>query len=381
MDLQLLLEKYKAGALSDGEKLQLLSALDDKDQRAQWEALIEKLYENAPPVDHHDDGVEEMIHSILHPPVRRIFPRWLPYAAAILLLTISIYLLTRTTHNAQPTSTPQIAAKKDILPGGSHAVLTLANGQQIILDSAGAGSLATQGSTHIIKLNAGALTYQSTSNDPAKVFYNTIATPAGGQYQITLADGTIVWLNALSSLHFPTSFNGPDRSVTITGEAYLEVAKDRSKPFIVHVNDAAIEVLGTHFNVMAYNNESALETTLLQGSVKFIKGNSSVLLKPGQQSRLLQDAQIQLLNDVNLEQVVAWKNGMQSFNSADIKTIMRQVERWYDVKVEYKGEITTRKFSGDIPRDAKLSELLEAFKVNRIHFDIDAEHKKLTITP
>src|SRR3569833_2867854 len=158
MDLQPLLEKYKAGALSVGEKRQLLSALGDKDLRAQWEALIEKLYENAPQNTADNDAhVEEMIRSILHPsaPVRRILPRWLPYAAAILCLTLSIYHIPRSHHTAQPPATPQIAAKIDFLPGGSLAVLTLANGRQIVVDSAGAGSLATQGSTHIIKLNAG----------------------------------------------------------------------------------------------------------------------------------------------------------------------------------------------------------------------------------
>ena len=169
--------------------------------------------------------------------------------------------------------------------------------------------------------------------------------------------------------------------MVITGEAYFEVAKDAVHPFIVHVNESTIEVLGTHFNVMAYSNESTLETTLLEGSVKFTTGNNAVLLKPGQQGQSASGKNIKVNNDVDIEQIVAWKNGIQSFNSADVKAIMRQVERWYDVDVEYKGTISSRQFSGEIPRNAKLSELLKLFDVNKIHFNIDAEQKKLTVLP
>jgi len=394
IDLPYLLQGHRAGTLSDAEKLQLFHMLEDRDTLSRWESLIEKVYEDASSssaTTNQDANLEEMIQYILHhpaesgtpapTPVRRLLPPWLKYAAAaaVISLVASIYLLRRPA--VPPPASKDISIKNDVLPGGNHAVLTLANGKQIILDSIGSGSLGMQGSARVTKIDAGSLSYQSTTGDPSKVFYNAIATPAGGQYQVTLADGTVVWLNALSSLKFPTSFNGRERSVEVTGEAYFEVAKDPSRPFIVHVNDAAVEVYGTHFDIMAYHNEGALETTLLEGSIRFRNAGKDVLLKPGQQSRLLPDKQIQLLNDVNLDQVVAWKNGMQSFNSADILTIMRQVERWYDIQVEYKGNITARKFSGDIPREAKLSELLNMFKVNKIHFEIDAAHKKMIVMP
>jgi transmembrane sensor len=392
IDLQYFLQGYMAGTLSDKEKLTLFVFLDNRKNQQQWESLIGKVYEasDQEPAKYQDGELEEMIRLILrYPvqeaasvPVRRLSYGWWKYAAAavVILFSLTGYFLWNK-HERQLPIAEQPAYKNDVMPGGNHAVLTLANGAHIILDSVGKGNLGVQGGSQVIKINAGSLTYKTMANDATTVYYNSIATPAGGQYQVMLADGTQVWLNALSSLKFPTSFHGTNRTVEVTGEAYFEVAKDVSKPFIVHVNGAAVEVFGTHFNVMAYNNESALETTLLEGSIKFRKGNKTLLLKPGQQSKLLPDAGIELVNDVNTEQVVAWKNGMQSFNSAGIRTIMRQVERWYDIQVEYKGDITTRKFSGDIPREAKLSELLNLFKVNKIHFDIDAGHKKMIVMP
>lgn len=381
-----------AGSLSDQEKQTLFVFLEDKENLKQWNSLIEKVYEGSSgnSADYKEGDLEQMIRSILQypvqpestTPVRRLPSRWWSYAAAaaIILFSLTGYFLWNN-HKRQLPVAEQISPKNDVMPGGNHAVLTLANGTHIILDSVGKGNLGIQGGAQVTKINAGSLTYKTTTNDPTTVYYNSIATPAGGEYQVTLADGTQVWLNALSSLKFPTSFHGATRTVEVTGEAYFEVAKNMAKPFIVKVNEAAIEVYGTHFNVMAYNNETALETTLLEGSIKFSKGSNNILLKPGQQSKLLRDSHIELVNDVNIEQVVAWKNGMQSFNSADIQTIMRQVERWYNIQVEFKGNITTRKFTGDIPREAKLSELLDLFKVNKIHFEIDAAHKKMTVMP
>lgn len=378
------------GSLSDEEKLALLKFLENKENEKQWNDLIGEVYERPADVqvNYQEGDVEQMIgHILRYPrvseaPIRRVTGRWWKYAAAaaVILVSLTGYVLWNH-HKRELPIAKQIVHKSDVMPGGNHAVLTLSNGAQVILDSVGQGSLGIQGGSRVTKVNAGSLTYNTTGHDPAAVFYNSIATPAGGQYQVTLADGTQVWLNALSSLKFPTSFSGPTRTVEVTGEAYFEVAKNVVKPFIVHVHESAIEVFGTHFNVMAYDNESALETTLLEGSIKFRKGDKNVLLKPGQQTRLLSDAQIQLVNNVNVEQVIAWKNGMQSFSSADIRTIMRQVERWYDIHVEYRGNITTRKFAGDIPRDAKLSELLTVLKVNKIHFEIDAEHKKMIVMP
>lgn len=305
-------------------------------------------------------------------------------AAAILVLITGTYLYFNTNDNppaiATVSSDKKNELKNDIKPGTYGAILTVSSGKTILLDTARNGKIMPASGIDITKADR-SLTFKANSSQNNIIEYYILSTPRGRQQELILPDGTAVWLNAQSSIKFPTVFSGPHRNVEVSGEAFFEVAKNISKPFIVHVNEAEIEVLGTQFNVMAYNNENALETTLLEGSVKFRKGNSAILLKSGQQSRLLTSSEIELDNHVNLEQVLAWKNGMQSFNSADIKTIMRQVERWYDVDVEYKGNITMRKFSGEIPRDVNLSFLLKLFEVNKIRFQIDAEHKKMIVMP
>jgi transmembrane sensor len=299
-------------------------------------------------------------------------------AASILLIAGSSYFYFRNAKPQQSAVTRSISAMNDLKPGTYGAILTRSNGQTILLDTARNGKIIQALGSEVTKAGKN-LTFATASSQNDKIEYYTISTPRARQQELVLPDGTKIWLNAQSSVKFPSSFTGTRREVQVTGEAYFEVAKNASKPFIVNVNNAKIEVVGTHFNVMAYNNENALETTLLEGSVKFRKDNNQVFLKPGQQSQLFQNAQIRLVDNVNVDQIVAWKNGMQSFNSADIKTIMRQVERWYDVDVDYKGNMTTRKFTGDIPRDAKLSEILKLFEVNKIHFQMDASHRKLTV--
>jgi ferric-dicitrate binding protein FerR (iron transport regulator) len=218
-------------------------------------------------------------------------------------------------------------------------------------------------------------------DQPALPEYNTLVTPRGRQQELQLADGSRVWLNAQSSIRFPSTFPGSTREVTITGEAYFEVAKNPQKPFIVHVNNSSIEVLGTHFNVMAYNNEPAMATTLLEGAIAFHSNNQNLTLRPGQQSRLLSNGKLVLIPDADTDLAVAWKNGLQAFDQADLKTIMRQVGRWYDVDIEFVGDLAPRTFSGGIPRSANLSQLLQLFKATNIHFKIDAENKKLTVIP
>lgn len=299
-------------------------------------------------------------------------------AASILLIAGSSYFYFKNSEPQQLAVNHSISLTNDVKPGTYGAILTRSNGQTIVLDTAKNGKIIKALGSEVTKAGKN-LTFANASSQNDKIEYYTISTPRARQQQLVLPDGTKIWLNAQSSIKFPSSFTGTRREVEITGEAYFEVAKDALKPFIVNVNNSKIEVVGTHFNVMAYSNESILETTLLEGSVKFRKGNSQVFLKPGQQSQLFQNAQIRLVDKVNVDQIVAWKNGIQSFNSADIKTIMRQVERWYDVDVEYKGNMTTRKFSGDIPRDAKLSEILKLFEVNKIHFQMDAANRKLTV--
>ena len=196
--------------------------------------------------------------------------------------------------------------KNDVLPGGDKAMLTLADGSTIVLNDAQNGNLVQQGNTKVIKLD-GKLAYNAANAGIGEILYNTISTPRGGQYQVELPDGSKVWLNAASSLHFPTAFVGKERRVEISGEAYFEVAKNKSMPFIVSVNGSEIQVLGTHFNVMAYNDEDAVKTTLLEGSVKFASGNNSSLLKPGQQAQLTTEGQVKVVSDVDVDEVVVLK--------------------------------------------------------------------------
>ena len=268
--------------------------------------------------------------------------------------------------------------KNDVSPGGDKATLTLADGSTIVLDEAQNGTLAQQGNSKIIKLD-GKLSYDPINKNPKEVVYNTISTPNGGQYQLELADGSRVWLNATSSIHFPTTFIGKERRIEITGEAYFEIAKNQNMPFVVAVNGAEVQVLGTHFNINAYNDEDNVKTTLLEGSVKFISGGHSNILKPGQQSQLAKNGTIKVANDVNIDEVVAWKNGLFAFENASIETVMRQFSRWYDVQIEYRGK-TDDLFIAEMRRNIKLSDALRALELTgKVKFDIDG--KKIIVMP
>ncbi|MEO6733937.1 MAG: FecR domain-containing protein [Ferruginibacter sp.] len=262
----------------------------------------------------------------------------------------------------------------DIAPGGNKAVLTLADGSAIVLDSAANGTISSQGKIKVQKLDNGLLAYsidgrQVAENDEA--FFNTIYTPRGGQYQVTLADGTRVWLNAASSIRFPVMFTGTERRVEITGEAYFEVAKNRSMPFIVNASSSEIEVLGTHFNVNAYDDESLTKTTLLEGSVKVKKDSYSKLLVPGQQVQMNKRGELKVLNGADLEEVVAWKDGLFIMKRADIGSVMRQIARWYDVEIVYQGAIPAGRISGDMPRNMNLSKMLKVMELIGVHFIIE----------
>jgi transmembrane sensor len=337
-------------------------------------------------LDHHDQGElqvndtrEELEKRMLRGISERttpVVPMWrkvvriASVAAVILLLAGSIYWLLKPAEKRSPVAVKP-SVKNDVAPGTIGAVLAFDNGATIILDTAKNGRLM-QGVTKSDAMVA----VQGVS-----VQYATLTTPRAKKQELILDDGTKVWLNAASSIRFPSVFTGTTRNVEVTGEVYFEVAKDAAKPFIVKVNDAFIEVLGTHFNVMAYNNEGSLQTTLLEGSVRFRKGDKSILLKPGQQSRLLSNGEISLVKNADTELATAWKNGYQSFRDADLATIMRQVERWYDVDVEYQTRVPPGLiFTGEgISRNVNLSELLKAFGNDQVRFEIDGITKKVII--
>ena len=313
---------------------------------------------------------------------RRVIPlKRIAIAASVIgLLLISVFLLNdkigkKETAKAE---TNHQRFKNDVSPGGDKATLTLADGSTILLDEAQNGTIAQQGNSKIIKLD-GKLSYDPTNKNSREIVYNTISTPKGGQYQLELPDGSQVWLNATSSIHFPTSFTGTERRIEITGEAYFEIAKNPNMPFIVTVSNSEVQVLGTHFNINAYNDEDNVKTTLLEGSVRFVNDGSVNILKPGQQAQLTKEGTTKVVSDVNVDNVVAWKNGMFDFENASIETVMRQLSRWYDVEIEYKGK-TDDLFIAEMRRNIKLSDALKALELTgKVKFDI--QDKKIIVMP
>ena len=197
--------------------------------------------------------------------------------------------------------------------------------------------------------------------------YNTLSTPRGGQYMLTLEDGTKVWLNAASSIKYPSAFSAGERTVELTGEAYFEVAKDAGRPFAVKVNGMAVNVLGTHFNVMAYGNEEATAVTLLEGAVNVTKDKDKVSLRPGQQALLKTGGALKVINNVNLEETVAWKNGYFQLDHTKLAVLMRQVERWYNVDVVYEGKIPNRQFGGKIYRNSDIKDVIKILEVSKVY--------------
>lgn len=269
----------------------------------------------------------------------------------------------------------QTAAAAEVQPGSNKAMLTLADGSVVELDSTGAVSIPGQGNANV-QAAGGQLSYNNAAGEAAAPMFNTLRTPRGGQFKIMLADGTRVWLNAGSSLKYPTVFGSTERQVELNGEAFFEVAKDAVKPFRVKVNDKQVDVLGTSFNIMAYDDEAAVNTTLVQGAVKVTGNGHSRQLEPGQQASLPLGGGLHVAA-VDVDEVVAWKNGLFIFQDTDLKTVMRQLARWYDIEVAYEGSRPDMKLNGEVFRNYSLSQVLTVLKATGLQFRI--EGKKLTI--
>ncbi len=298
-------------------------------------------------------------------------------AAAAILLAVGTGVYYWYGQSKQQAQNATVAATQDVLPGGNKAVLTLSNGRQILLDSASNGMLAQQGGASISKQAGGQIVYNSNGETGGEPVYNTMSTPRGGAYQLSLPDGTRVWLNAASSITFPTAFTGRERTVSITGEVYLEVAKDKAKPFFVKVNGTQLEVLGTHFNVNAYGDEKTVKTTLLEGSVKVHAGAGSRVIAPGEQAQVTEAGRLTVKKGIDLAETMAWKNGRFVFEGAPIETVMHQLARWYDVEVESQ-EHVDELFFADVPRNKKLSDVLKALELTgKVKFRIDGRKIKV----
>lgn len=303
---------------------------------------------------------------------------WLAAASVILLLGLGFWYVQMNSHKQEKVEVVQRDIQQEILPGGNRATLILADGSRVILDSASNGNIATQGNVNVIKLNDGRLAYDA-QGEEAQVVYNTISTPRGGQYQVVLADGTKVWLNAASTLKFPSAFTQNERRVTLTGEGYFEVAQT-GKPFFVDVEDMEVKVLGTHFNVNAYVDEGVIKTTLLEGKVEVTAAGEKAVLKPGQQAQLEPGMPIlQIKTNVDVDEVTAWKNGLFYFRDADLPSVMKQLTKWYDVDVLYSGKIHERNFEGKMQRSLSLAQVLKILSKNNVNFEIVG--RKIIVKP
>lgn len=330
-----MLETYKDDFSLDDE--------GDKDTSEEHRVIIDRIH-------------DKLIKNIKSQRIRKVLWYRLPIAAAVTLFVLSFGLFFYF-QKTDIITAPQTSDMTTIPPGGNKAVLTLDDGSQIILDQSGNGILANQGRAVIHKEENGKLVYNAAGVKTAgqKIKYNTITIPRGGQYRLVLPDGTNVWLNAESSLRFPVAFTGSDRKVELSGEGYFEVTSDKRKPFSVLTKGTEVQVLGTRFNVNSYSED--VSTTLLEGSVKLTSAGSSVLLKPGQSGTKL-NGQFEV-ESADMESAVAWKNGFFVFHDESIESIMEKVGRWYDVKVEYRGNVKNKTFYGKVSRYKNVDELLK----------------------
>lgn len=378
-----LLEKYLADSISESEKAQLFQMLQSTDYESELEQILDTAFLEGNIKGLSDPNRAKALFDkiveqgqVSRKPLfvsRRL--RYSAVAAAILLLlSIAVYQF-RTTGRTSAVIAGKGRIDEEILPGSDKAMLTLADGSVIILDSTGTRAMR-QGNTDIRQYK-GQLKYLQQESETASS-YNTLTTPRGGQFRLTLPDGSEIWLNAASSITYPTAFTGNRRKVVITGEVYLEITKNENMPFEVIVNDIEITVLGTRFNINAYKDEPFVNMTLLEGAIKVSRANKDQLLMPGQQEQLSPDGTLKIISDVDTASVIAWKNGMFSFNDADIPAVMRQIKRWYDADVEYKSEVSQH-FMGSVPRSVPVSKLLTMLELTgRLHFRI--EGKKIIVT-
>lgn len=372
-EIRELLFKYNEGKCTDKEK-----------------ALIETWYNRQrtdDAVDLSGEEIEEDLRNVFstlpkHPERRTIPLVFRIAAAAVILITLSVAVYFYYPSNSVAPANlivETLPVETDIAPGGNRATLTLADGSIILLDDALKGKIAEQEGMKVTKTEDGLLTYTfipSERGSVAEIQYNTISTPKGGQYQIVLADGTKVWLNASSSLTFPTTFAGNERSVKLSGEGYFEVNPERGLgikniPFIVKTADQEVMVLGTHFNINSYADEASTVTTLMEGSIQVsqLSTSHSKLLIPGQQSTVILNKGINI-STVNPSSAMAWKNGLFQFQGSDIQNVMRQFSRWYDVEVEFEGKVPDIKLWGEVYRNVNASQALEILAYFNLKYKI-----------
>lgn len=356
-------------------------------------------FASPPSADRKDDRLASNDESLLRETrndgkVRKIVKRWAVAASIVLMMGLGTYVLFFNKPAKQDEIVRTPVVPNDVkAPEANRAMITLADGRKIYLDSVGGGQLAVQSNVKLMKTTDGKIAYEGSSTS-INVTYNTLTNPRGSKViDMTLADGSRVWLNAGSSITYPVAFISNERKVTITGEGYFEIEAspnpsegEGKRKFIVESRGVTTEVLGTHFNVNAYDDESDIKVTLLEGSVKVALASprndgqkSEKIIKPGEQVMASINGQLAIRKDADIEEVMAWKNGYFNFKSLNIEAIMKQISRWYDIDVSYDGNVGKETFSGIVKRNSNVSQVLEIIKQGGVEFKI--ERKKITITP
>ncbi|SEW37712.1 FecR family protein [Chitinophaga arvensicola] len=356
------------------DRLEMSAAVQDMLKK--WYAIEKNREEKKLLGMHRVHQLTPPIHTRVHF-LRRRFVRYA--AAGLLLLGTGAYLWTLRQHR-EP-SLAHASSAETIAPGRDGAVLTLADGSRVVLDSMGNGVIANQQGVPV-SLQNGQLAYGPISSSGEEMVYNTISTPRGRQFKVLLPDGSKVWLNAASALRYPTAFTGKDRRVTLEGEAYFEIAKNAAMPFKVAVgNTTEVEVLGTSFNINSYKNESTIKTTLLEGVVRLHAYQQSQTLKPGQQVSITPSKEkMEPAHEADPEQVMAWKNGLFKFDDASLPEVMRELERWYDIEVTYAKGIPPIRFGGEINKQNTLQDVLQILEESNVHFKLE-QGRKLVVMP
>lgn len=368
-----LIDWYLEGNASAEEKQLLYNYYDSFQENDSWDETLmgnEKLIEN--------EDLQILSNNIaaLKTPVRKIitWKKWVVAASVIFMVGIGGYFTIFTRDIEKPVA--QAAPAKDVAaPTTNRAMITLANGEKIFLDNTANGTLGSDGTVKIVKLDNGNIVYQNTRN-AAEVTYNTIINPQGSRVQtLVLTDGTQVWLNAGSSLRYPTAFIGSERKVELSGEGYFAVVHNEKMPFKVMANGVEIEDLGTEFNINSYADEPEMKVTLVNGLLQVKKNGAEKLITPGQQAKISDI--IKLVKNADLDNELAWKNGFFAFHEADLKTVMRQLARWYDIEISYEGNIYQETYSGSIGKDLSLKDVLDGLTRMKLKFRI--EGNKVTI--
>jgi len=367
-----LLNRYRNGQVSEEEKALVESWYLNYTQKAADPEISDLELEA------NQHKILDHIMAVIEPERKFYYWRYISVAAAVVAVIFAGGLLLK--ENSVPNKASSVikTGNNHLPPGGNRATLILSNGSSIDLTGVKNGALASEKGVVINKNADGRITYgHGKGNAASASVFNTVLTPRGGQYQLVLSDGTKVWLNSASSLKYPVTFTAAKREVELSGEAYFEVAHNQHKPFMVVSNGQTVEVLGTHFNINAYQDEQATKTTLLEGSVKVLTKGVSSKIKPGEQ---VQQKNGKLtVSEGDLEEAVAWKNGFFYFKDDNIKTIMRQLSRWYDVEIKYEGQIPEREFSGQMNKNIDASQLMHILSIEKIHYRL--ENRTIVIIP